>query len=156
MSMITHHTLPQFLDYSTRLYPDYTAVEEPAHGAITYSELTILSERLRDRLWAHGVRPRDRVGIYMRKSIDAVASIFGILKTGAAYVPVDPGAPAARNAFILNNCSVKVVIIENRFVAKLREEIEQLGTMPPLIVLEGTGGGVPLRTALAHQEAQDP
>ncbi len=41
-----------------------------------------------------GVRPGDRVGIYLRKSIDAVAAIYGILKAGAAYVPVDPGAPA--------------------------------------------------------------
>jgi hypothetical protein len=52
------------------------------------------------------VRPGDRVGIYLRKSIDAVAAIYGILKAGAAYVPVDPGAPPARNAYILHNCAV--------------------------------------------------
>ena len=72
-----------------------------------------MSDRLRDRLRAMGVRPGDRVGIYLRKSIDAVAAIFGILKAGAAYVPVDPGAPAARGAFILNNCQVNVVVIES-------------------------------------------
>src|SRR5688572_10921586 len=78
--------------------PQQTAVVEPGEGSISYGELASLSDRVRDRLHALGVRPGDRVGIYMRKSIDAVAAICGILKTGAAYVPVDPGAPAQRNA----------------------------------------------------------
>ena len=99
--MSTCKALHQFLLNAARLCPDRTAVEEPGHGMLTYRELANLSDRLRDRLSALGVGPGDRVGIYMRKSIDAVVSIFGILKTGAAYVPVDPGAPAARNAYIL-------------------------------------------------------
>jgi acyl-CoA synthetase (AMP-forming)/AMP-acid ligase II len=52
------------------------------------------------------------VGIYLPKSIDSVASIFGILKAGAAYVPVDPTAPVARNAYIVGNCSVSAVVME--------------------------------------------
>src|SRR5437667_225384 len=80
---------------------------DPALGAITYRDLASLSERVRDRLRRLGVREGDRVGLYMRKSIDGVAAIFGILRAGAAYVPVDPGAPPARNAFILNDCSVR-------------------------------------------------
>jgi acyl-CoA synthetase (AMP-forming)/AMP-acid ligase II len=79
---VLHHVL---LD-ATRLFPDRLAVEEPGHGTVTYQELATLSDRLRDRLAALGVRAGDRVGLYMRKSIDAVASIFGILKSGAAYV----------------------------------------------------------------------
>ena len=68
----------------------------------------------------------------MRKSIDAVAAIYGILKAGAAYVPVDPGAPPARNAYILQNCAVRAVVMESRFDAKLRPELEQLGPVPAL------------------------
>jgi amino acid adenylation domain-containing protein len=149
-------SLHQFLLNTARLCPDRTAVEEPGYGMLTYQELANLSDRLRDRLSALGVGTGDRVGIYMRKSIDAVASIFGILKTGAAYVPVDPGAPAARNAYILHNCAVRVVIMEERFEAKFRDEIAQLGPTPQLLLLEGTGGGVPLRQALDREEAQGP
>ncbi len=150
------NALHQLLLHATRLFPDRIAVEEPGHGTVTYQELATLSDRLRDRLSALGVRAGDRVGLYMRKSIDAVASIFGILKTGAAYVPVDPGAPAARNAYILNNCAVRVVLMEERFEAKFRDELAQLGATPQLLLLEGIGGGVPLRQALDRQDAQRP
>jgi acyl-CoA synthetase (AMP-forming)/AMP-acid ligase II len=115
---------------AARRFPERVAVVEPGYGAITYRELATLSDRLRDRLCALGVRPGDRVGIYMRKSIDAVAAIYGILKAGAAYVPVDPGAPPTRNAYILQNCAVRAVVMESRFDAKLRPELEQLGPIP--------------------------
>ena len=68
-----------------------------------------------------GVGPGDRVGICMRKSADAIASVFGIMKTGAAYVPADPTAPASRNAYIFDNCAVKVVIVEERLVEALAQ-----------------------------------
>ncbi len=154
--MRTGNVLHQLLLHATRLFPDRLAVEEPGHGMVTYQELATLSDRVRDRLAVLGVRAGDRVGLYMHKSIDAVASILGILKNGAAYVPVDPGAPAARNAYILNNCAVRVVIVEERFEAKLRDELAQLGTTPQLFLLEGTGGGVPLCQALDRKDAQSP
>jgi amino acid adenylation domain-containing protein len=92
----------------------------------------------------------------MRKSIDAVASIFGSLKTGAAYVPVDPGSPVSRNAYILHDCSVKVVVVEDCFVPGLRAEIARLGHTPHLLQLEGIGGGLSLQKALALAQAKDP
>ena len=113
--MPTPRALYQFLDHAARIYPEHVAVEEAGKGTISYRNLAALSDRLRDRLYYMGVRPGDRVGIYLSKSIDAVAAIFGILKSGAAYVPVDPTAPVSRNAYILNNCSVRVAIIERRF-----------------------------------------
>src|SRR5581483_11828180 len=149
-------TLPQLLTVSSEVAPEQMAIDEPTRGEITYGDLDILSDRLRDRLWAFGVRPGDRVGIYMRKSIDAVAAIFGIVKTGAAYVPVDPGAPAERNAYIFHNCEVKVVILETRLEAKVREELTSLGAMPRFLLLEGTGAGVPLRETLAREDALAP
>ncbi len=140
--------LHQFLDHAAQIYPDHTAVEEPEKGTISYRNLASLSDRLRDRLHYMGVRPGDRVGIYLSKSIDAVAAIFGILKAGAAYVPVDPSAPVSRNAYILNNCSVRVAIMESRFEARFRVETDLLGAIPALLLLEGTGGGLPLQAAL--------
>src|SRR5690606_31718799 len=113
-----------------------------------YRELDRLSDALRDRLVALGVVPGDRVGMYMRKSMDAIATIYGILKAGAAYVPVDPGAPAARNAYILQNCAVRAALVESRFEERLRLELEALDASPRLIVLLEAGGGGGLRAAL--------
>ena len=56
---------------SARRQPQATAVVEPGKGSITYGDLNVLSDRLRDRLASLGVGPGDRVGFYVRKSIDS-------------------------------------------------------------------------------------
>jgi len=148
--------LHEYLEHSAARSPARVAVEEPPDGAITYGALDALSDRLRDRLHVLGVGPGDRVGIYLRKSIDAVAAIFGILKAGAAYVPVDPGAPAARNAYVLGDCGVKAAVIEAAFEEKLRAEMQGGGGSPHLIVLKGTGGGMALADALGGESRVRP
>ncbi len=145
--------LHQLLDISASRFPDRVAVEEAESGSIRYHELARLSDRLRDRLRGMGVGSGDRVGICMRKSGDAVASIFGVMKAGAAYVPADPTAPAQRNAFIFHNCAVKVLIVEARLAEALELEFSKLGFTPQMIVLEGTGAGVPLTKALDRLDA---
>jgi amino acid adenylation domain-containing protein len=129
-------------------HADRTAVVEPGHGSITYGELDLLSDRLRDQLAAMGVMRGDRVALYMRKSIDAVATILGILKSGAAYVPVDPGAPPHRAAYIMANCGVRTTLVESQFINRLREEFEPLGFDSPIIEVPGVGGGSGLGAAL--------
>jgi acyl-CoA synthetase (AMP-forming)/AMP-acid ligase II len=122
--------LQQFLIASARRFADKVALEDPGKGNITYGELNALTDRLRDCLARLGTRPGDRVGFYLRKSIDSIASIYGILKAGAAYVPVDPGAPVTRNAYIFANCAVRVVIVEKRFAEPLRAALAELSGAP--------------------------
>lgn len=130
--------------------PSSIAIVEPGVASITYGELDALSDRLRDRLQAMGVARGDRVAFYLRKSIDGVAAMYGILKAGAAYVPVDPSAPPPRNAYILHNCAVKVALVEARFEERLRSELEALGSNPALLVLPEACGGKGLASALTH------
>ena len=151
-----HCALHQFFLQAARRYPERTAVIEPDAGSITYRELAALSDRVRDHLYNNGVRIGDRVGIYMRKSIDTIAIIYGILKVGGVYVPVDPGAPPARNAFIMHNCTVKLIFTEHRFEASLRDELQQLGSVPPLFLIQRTGGGEGLNQALDSAGSQYP
>jgi amino acid adenylation domain-containing protein len=149
--------LPQYLERSARVRGDHPAVVDPGVGSVGYAELEELSNLLRDRLRRLGVGPGDRVGIYLRKSIDAVASIFGILKAGAAYVPVDPGAPAERNAYILHDCGAAAVVLERDFAKGFEEALAGLGgATPPCLVLDGTRAGASLGEALARAQAADP
>jgi len=144
---------------SARQCSQAVAVVEPGRGSITYGELDALSDRVRDRLALLGVGRGDRVGIYLRKSIDSVATLLGALKAGAAYVPVDPGAPAARGAYILHNCAVKVVVVEAALASKLGAELERLGAAPLMIAVDGPQeGGAGLRAALtaADDETRAP
>lgn len=137
-------------------YPERTAVIEPGRGAITYRELASLSDRMRDRLHASGVTPGDRVATYLPKSIDTVATFYGILKCGAAYVPVDPGAPPARNAYIMNNCAVKVAVTEARLADRLRDELALLGSVPAILSLPPVGGGDALAHTLDQLQSTQP
>lgn len=141
------------LAQAARAHPDNVAVVDPGRGTVSYRDFDRESDRLRDRLRAMGVQPGDRVGIWMRKSADAIIAIYGILKTGAAYVPVDPTAPPSRNAFILHDCQVRVIVLEARFTERLRAEIAALGSVPALIELDTVGGGAGLRAALAAAPA---
>lgn len=150
--------LHQYLDDAASKWPDRLAVQEPGGGSITYRDLGELSDRLRDRLVQLGVRPGDRVGFWIRKSIDGVATIFGALKAGAAYVPVDPSAPPTRNGYILADCGVAAIVVESRFEAALLAEMSQHGVDPEILVIGGSGGGVYLRAALDEEDrrAQAP
>jgi amino acid adenylation domain-containing protein len=144
------------LDRSARRRPNHVAVEEPGAGEISYRELAALADRVRDHLVRLGVRPGDRVGVCLRKSIDAVAAIFGVLKAGAAYVPVDPSAPAWRSAYILGDCAVRVAFVEAAGVAALSAEIAKLGPVPTLVPLESVGGGSGLRRVLSEADVNGP
>jgi amino acid adenylation domain-containing protein len=144
-----HATLQgNFVD-SAQAAPGRLAIVEPGVGAVTYGELDALSDRVRDRLVAWGVRPGDRVGLCLRKSVNSVATILGALKAGAAYVPVDVGAPAARGAYILHNCGVAVAVLEDAVAQAMLEEMTRLGPAPRQLVVARTGGvGEALRLAL--------
>ena len=81
-----------------RAHPDRIAVIAGGDGeaALTYRELEDRASRLAHRLLRLGVRPGDRVGICVERSVSMVCSILGVLKAGAAYVPLDPAYPQAR------------------------------------------------------------
>jgi amino acid adenylation domain-containing protein len=154
--VVTSKALFEFLEHSARIEPDKTAVIEPGQDSITYGELNALANQLRDRLYHLGVCRGDRIGIYLHKSIDSLAAIFGILKTGAAYVPVDPGAPVSRNAYILSDCQVKVVVTENCFVNDLTSEWSAREDSSRFLVLDRTGGGKYIKETLDQAQASMP
>src|SRR5215468_1947544 len=77
------------------------AVVEPGRGRVSYTDLDQLANRVAGRLCQIGIEPATRIGLYIRRSCDAIALMLGTLRAGCTYVPVDPGAPVDRNAEIL-------------------------------------------------------
>ena len=67
----------------------------------TYREVDQASDRLAHVLAGHGVGPGQRVALLLSRTAEAIVAILGVLKTGAAYVPVDPLVPAARTQFVV-------------------------------------------------------
>jgi non-ribosomal peptide synthetase-like protein len=77
---------------------------------IKYSELESRCNRLARYLRDSGVVTGDRVGIFIKPSIDMYVSILAIMKAGAAYVPIDTGAPQDRVMYISEDCKLKKLV----------------------------------------------
>lgn len=92
--------------------PDRLAVSA-ADGTLTYGDLATRSAQVAAALTELGVHPGDRVAIWSAKSTAAVAALYGILGTGAAYVPVDPQSPPARGSRIVADAGCRVVCTDN-------------------------------------------
>jgi amino acid adenylation domain-containing protein len=112
------YVLHQLLTESAARHPDAEAVRL-LDQALTYAELEKLSNQLAHALIERGVVPGDRIGIYLQKSPAAIASIFGIMKTGACYVPVDPNVPGLRLAEIARQCGFRALITSSSLDRKL-------------------------------------
>ena len=74
---------------------------------MTYGELERRANQLARFLRSRGVRRGDCVGLWLERSLDAYVALLGILKAGAAYVPLDPDYPAERAGFILSDCQAR-------------------------------------------------
>ena len=92
--------------------PDAIAVEFDGEN-ITYDEFNARANLLAYKLRVLGVGADDYVGIITEKSIDMIVGMCGIVKAGAAYVPIDPTYPQERIDFIINDCQPKVLLVGN-------------------------------------------
>lgn len=77
---------------------------------LTYFELDDHSTRIGQALRHSGVSIGDRVGVCMERSLELVEVLLGILKAGAAYVPMDPLYPAERTAYTINDAQINIVL----------------------------------------------
>ncbi|MGG8495333.1 amino acid adenylation domain-containing protein [Tenacibaculum sp. TC6] len=96
------------------------------NNTITYAELDEKSNQLANYLQGKGVKKGDFIPICMERSILTVVSIFGIIKCGAAYVPIDPSNPNERISFITNDIEAEVLITTSDLLVKVKSctEIE--------------------------------
>jgi amino acid adenylation domain-containing protein len=101
--------LSHLLINSAQKYPERDAVVFGTER-ISYRELDEITNRVANILKASGVNRGDRVGIYLNKSAQSVICIYGILKAGAVYVPLDPNAPESRLAYIVDNCGIRCML----------------------------------------------
>ncbi|KUY93236.1 non-ribosomal peptide synthetase [Burkholderia territorii] len=109
---------------AARATPDAIALEyADADGCVqraTYRELDLDTTRVAAALRRRGVQPDTPVALCVERSFDMVTALVGVLKAGAAYLPVDPDYPAERIAYLLRDARPAVVITQ----AHLREQVE--------------------------------
>jgi len=130
-------TIVELFEQQVERTPEAIAMEY-AEQQLTYAEVNGKANQLAHYLQKLGVGPEMQVGICLERSLDLVVSLLGVLKAGAAYLPLDFRYPKERLQFITEDAQVPVLIIhrgqENQFsqsparliaLEDVREEIEQ-------------------------------
>jgi amino acid adenylation domain-containing protein len=102
-------TLPQLFARQVEQTPDALALLYKEER-LTYSELNARADRLARRLRSLGVGAESLVGVMMRRSTEMVAALLGVLKAGAAYVPLDANLPAERLSYMIEDAGVEVLL----------------------------------------------
>jgi amino acid adenylation domain-containing protein len=102
-----------FADQATRT-PEAVALEYEKQE-MSYAELNRRANQLGHYLRKQGVGPEVRVGICLERSFEMVVGLMGILKAGGAYLPLDPGYPPERLAYVLQDGQVSVLLTQKQF-----------------------------------------
>ncbi|MEH2352884.1 MAG: AMP-binding protein [Nostoc sp.] len=91
-----------------------------ADQQLTYRELNTRANQLAHHLQAIGVEPEVLVGLCVERSVEMVIGLLGILKAGAAYVPLDPEYPTERLSFILEDTQARVLLTQQSLLDRFR------------------------------------
>jgi amino acid adenylation domain-containing protein len=94
--------------------------------SLNYRQLNERAERLARELRKLEVQPEELVGLYVERGPDMVVGLLGILKAGAAYVPLDPTYPAERLAFMLEDAGLRLLLTQQNLQAALPRTDAQL------------------------------
>ncbi|WP_431262150.1 amino acid adenylation domain-containing protein [Roseateles chitinivorans] len=115
---------------------------------LSYAELNARANQVAHRLLALGIQPDDRVAICLHRGVEMVVGLLGILKSGAAYVPLDPAYPAARLAYMLQDSEPAAVLTQQALVQDMRQGVA-IGV--PVLALDGAEAAL-----LKEQPSHDP
>jgi len=102
----------------------------------SYAELDRKSDRLAAALVARGVRPGDRVVVFMDNTAEAVVAIFSVVKAGGVFVPVEPAAAAEKLAVVLDSVRAVGVVTQARLASAAAAAMRKASTVR-LVVLVG-------------------
>lgn len=114
--------------------PDEVAVEELGGRSATYRELNDLADIVAHKLRQWPITPGARIAMLLPKSMEAVGAILGILKAGAAYVPVDIESPPLRLSMILNDCQPAAIILTAKHLKFVPEGYKPLPLTSSLLI----------------------
>jgi surfactin family lipopeptide synthetase A len=88
---------------------------------LSYQELNQKANQLAHHLLAIGIQPEQLVGICVERSLDMLVGLLGILKAGAAYVPIDPSYPRDRIEYMLSDSQAKILITQQSLINQIPE-----------------------------------
>ncbi len=132
--------LQQLFEAQADLQPAATAALSGGR-AMTYGELEARANQVAHHLRAHGVARGSLVAVYLERSLEMLPALLGVLKTGAAYVPLDTGYPPARLEWILAHLEIGAVISQSALVPVLAGL--RLPALANILCLDAEPGAAP-------------
>ena len=109
---IPEHRLNKIFENQVELHPD-RVILYATDGEFTYSQLNEKANRIANSLIKKGVGPEDRIMFILNRDSNVIASAFGILKSGAAFIPVDSEYPSERIEHVLTDSESKFIIVDD-------------------------------------------
>ncbi|MBV8786212.1 MAG: amino acid adenylation domain-containing protein, partial [Mycobacterium sp.] len=140
-------SIPELFAAQVTRAPDAVAIS--ADRSWTYREVEESANRLAHLLADHGAGPGARVGLLLPRTPEAIVAILAVLKTGAAYVPVDPTVPTARMEFVLGDSAPIAVVT----TAEVRSRLD--GMALPIIDINDPAVNTQPDTALPAPAADN-
>lgn len=110
--------LENYFEESVRQYPRNIAIEQ-GDKRYTYAEAESMANRLANYLKSLSIGPEDKVAILLPRCAEVTITMLGVLKTGAAYIPLDPEIPAERVNFIMEDAEAKLLVTANEITEKI-------------------------------------
>lgn len=154
---ISSKLLHSMFEESVERFPDKVAVKD-SEGSITYKELNGYANKVAAKLQREGISVGDFVGVKAYRKKETIAHILGILKSGAAYVPIDPENPLSRQQDILTNSNCKLCIDKEYYADSDSEEYEKIiqKTSQIAYVIYTSGStGKPKGVVITHDAASN-
>src|SRR6202158_4369855 len=111
---------------------------------VTYAELEMASNREVRSLIRYGVRRGDRVALWIPKSMESIVALWGVMKAGATYVPVDAAAPASRLAYVARQCVISGLVTPAARAPELDAAFGGQAPMRGVWYTDSTGDAQPL------------
>ena len=114
--------LEKFFEGSVKTFPNNKAIEE-GEKQYTYLEAEKKANKLANYLKGLSIGPEDKVTILLPRCAEVTISMLGILKAGAAYIPLDPEIPADRVNFIMEDADAKLLITSDEILDRIGRQL---------------------------------
>jgi non-ribosomal peptide synthetase component F len=113
-------TIAQAFEDQARRTPEAIALSEGTH-TLSYRDLDRRANDVARALIEKGVRPEMPVAVYMKRSIDAIVALLGVLKVGSPHVPLDTSQPKYRLHLLVASCDCRIVLTNRALTPDLPE-----------------------------------
>jgi amino acid adenylation domain-containing protein len=144
-------TLAAYLSEAASRHGDRPAIRD-RHREVSYAELDRMSNSIAQVLASRGPVSGARIAIWLNKSVEALVAIHAVLRVGAAYVPIDPTAPAQRVARVIEDSGAAWIVTTADRVESLEASVAGFTTTRSLLLVDGAGTGKAAQPGAASWE----